>query len=292
MRRLAAAAVLAAIAWTQARALGEDTLPLGGETSQTIGLVLVRSGEFKMGSPETEIGRKRHEGPQTRVKITRDYWLGRTEVTQRQFEAVMFRNPSVTDLGPDLPVNNVSRHEAEEFCARLSSSTGRTVRLPTEAEWEFACRAGTETRYFCGDDEESLDAFAWFDGNSGGRLHPVGMKKSNPMGLHDMTGNAFEWCSNPYGPYPGGTSTDWRGPDSSPFGVLRPGVFYLDEFMCRSAARSFWPPDARDRYFGFRVLVEAGSGEAGAPAGDGSAGGASSTVSGGLSPQSARVLGK
>lgn len=274
-----------------ARAQTRDAIRLERATTATLELVLVRAGEFTMGSPESEVGRKRHEGPATRVRLTRDYWLGATEVTQAQFALVMRANPSV-QRGPDLPVNNVNRHEAAEFCARVSKASGRVVRLPTEAEWEHACRAGTTTRYFTGDEEEGLDEFAWFDGNSEGNLHPVGRKRPNPWGLYDMTGNAFEWCGNPYGPYPGGSVTDWRGPETSAFGVLRPGVFYLDDYMCRSAARSFWPPEARDRYFGFRVLVEAGSAGGSFEAGGDSGPGASEVESGGSSPHSARVLGK
>jgi formylglycine-generating enzyme required for sulfatase activity len=231
------------------------TMQLDLGSSVTMTLVRVHAGSFVMGSPRSELGREKNEGPQTRVKLTRDYWIGQTEVTQAEYWAVMGENPSVF-IGDSIPVNNVSWEEATAFCEAASDQTGRTVLLPTEAQWEYACRAGTTTPWITGEDHEGIADYAWFDGNSDGSLHPVGTKKPNPWGIHDMTGNATEWCRNWYYEYPGGEVTDPTGPETGDFAVLRPGVFYLDEFMTRSAARLFWPRTAKDKYYGFRVIVE------------------------------------
>jgi len=231
------------------------TMELDLGSSVTMTLVRVKAGEFVMGSPHSEVGRDKNEGPQIRVKLTRDYWIGQTEVTQTEYWAVMLSNPSIF-VGDALPVNNVSWEDATAFCEAASELTGRTVLLPTEAQWEYACRAGTTTPWITGDDHEGIADYAWFDGNSDGRLHPVGAKKPNSWGIHDMTGNATEWCRNWYYEYPGGTVTDATGPEGGDFAVLRPGVFYIDEFLTRSAARMHWPRTAKDRYYGFRVIVE------------------------------------
>lgn len=231
------------------------TMQLDLGSSVTMTLVRVRAGSFVMGSPRSELGREKNEGPQTHVTLTRDYWIGQTEVTQTEFWAVLGRNPSIF-TGDSLPVNNVSWEDATEFCAAASEFTGRSVLLPTEAQWEYACRAGTTTPWITGDDHEGIADYAWFDGNSEGVLHPVGAKKPNSWGIHDMTGNATEWCRNWYYEYPGGEVKDPAGPAKGDFAVLRPGVFYLDEFMTRSAARLHWPKDAKDKYYGFRVIVE------------------------------------
>lgn len=231
-----------------------DVSELDCGSSVTMRLRWIPPGEFTMGSPPDEIARYHWEGPQTRTILARGYWIGETEVTQAQYEALTGTNPSEF-RGADLPVGGISRIAAEAFCAALSQRTGRRVSLPTDAQWEYACRAGTTTRYSFGDEDEELVHFAWCDANAEGRLHPVARKKPNRWGLYDMHGNAWEWTADNYYPLPGGTQTDPRGPAEGDTAVLRCGVWYLDDFLLRSAHRSLWPPSAADRYFGFRVVV-------------------------------------
>jgi formylglycine-generating enzyme required for sulfatase activity len=206
--------------------MGEDAAtgppPPLKEITNSIGmkLVLIPKGTFTMGSPENEAGRIEDEG-EHQVTISRDYYLGVYEVTQEQYEQVMGTNPSyfqgdhVAERDPKTgvvkeidssnhPVEQVSWEDAVEFCERLSElpeekAAGRVYRLPTEAEWEYACRAGTNTKYSFGDDEGQLGDYAWFEANSGG-THPVGQKQPNAWGLYDTHGNVFEWCE--IGPSP------------------------------------------------------------------------------------------
>ena len=178
-------------------------------------LVLIPKGTFTMGSPESEQYRFELEA-QHEVTISKDYYLGLTEVTQGQYEKVMGTNPSyfrgnkVQGESSNHPVEEVSWEDAVEFCKKLSElpeekKAGRVYRLPTEAEWEYACRAGSKTAYSFGADSKSLVDYAWFRENSGYQTHPVGEKKANAWGLYDMHGNVWEWCSDWYGEYPKGT---------------------------------------------------------------------------------------
>jgi formylglycine-generating enzyme required for sulfatase activity len=148
--------------------------------------------------------------------------MGVTEVTQAQYEAVMGTNPSYFK-GQTNPVENAFWEDATEFCKKLSEKTRQTVRLPTEAEWEYACRAGTQTAFSFGDDPSALGDYAWHAGNSGERSHPVGQKKPNAWGLYDMHGNIWEWCADRYGKYPKGFATDPSGPTTGDTRVSRGG---------------------------------------------------------------------
>lgn len=179
-------------------------------------LLWVKPGEFTMGSSSEEPQRNKAEGPQTRVKISRGFWLGKTEVTQSQYEKVTGQNPShFKEQGKDLPVERVSWRSAMEFCKKLNErerSAGRLpvgyeYTLPTEAQWEYAYRAGTTGEY-----PEEPDAMAWHKENSGESTHPVGLRRPNPWGFYDMAGNVLEWTFDWFGPYPGGMVTDPKGP--------------------------------------------------------------------------------
>jgi formylglycine-generating enzyme required for sulfatase activity len=198
------------------------TLDLGN--SVTMKLVLIRAGKFMMGSPDSEQGRKDNEGPQHEVIITKPFYMGVTEVTQAQYEAVMVTNPSKF-RGPTNPVDSVIWAEAVEFCRRLSKRTRKTFRLPTEAEWEYACRAGSKTRFSFGDSESALGYYAWFASNGGRMTKPVGQKKPNAWGLYDMHGNVWEWCMDWHGPYSSGSSTDPQGAASGSLRVVRGGMW-------------------------------------------------------------------
>jgi formylglycine-generating enzyme required for sulfatase activity len=212
------------------------TLDLG--SGVTMKLVLIRAGKFVMGSPDSEQGRAANEGPQHGVVITKPFYMGVTEVTQAQYEAVMGTNPSAFK-GPANPVDSVKWYETVHFCRKLSEMTGKAVRLPTEAEWEYACRAGTKTRFSFGDSEGALGDYAWYMGNSGNKTQPVGRKKPNPWGLYDMHGNVAEWCADWYGPYSSEASTDPQAVGDSRVSegrrVVRGGAYgspVIDGFRC------------------------------------------------------------
>jgi len=236
------------------------TLDLGNKVMMK--LVLIPAGKFMMGSPATEGGRYSEEGPQHEVTISKPFYMGVFEVTQEQYEQIMGQNPS-TLKGAKKPVETVSWDEAVEFCKKLSQKTGKTVQLPTEAQWEYAGRAGTKTRFGFGDKDEDLGDYAWWggfdnNGNSGKQTHPVGQKKPNAWGLYDMHGNVFEWCSDWYGEdyYAKSPMTDPQGPDSGSVRVLRGGSWYSPPQHCRSAFRSRSSPGDRYDDIGFRVAVD------------------------------------
>jgi formylglycine-generating enzyme required for sulfatase activity len=234
----------------------ELSLDLGGGT--TMKLVLIPAGKFTMGSPETEADHKPEEGPQHEVTISKPFYMGVFEVTQAQFEAIMGKNPSKLKAFGN-PVENVSWDEAVEFCKKLSQKAKKTVRLPTEAEWEYACRAGTKTAFSFGDDASKLGDYAWFGENSGGNPHLVGQKKPNPWGLYDMHGNVREWCSDyAGGSYADAKNEDPQGPGPPPDGrrVQRGGPYNLPPLVYRSAVRDGLDPVNANQATGFRVVLD------------------------------------
>jgi len=209
---------------------------------------LLPGGTFTMGE-----GGEAHK-----VTLTKPFELGVYEVTQEQYQKVMGSNPSGFK-GPQNPVEQVSWNDAVAFCRKLSElpsekSGGYVYRLPTEAEWEYACRAGTTTTYSFGDSESELGAYAWYIDNSGRTTHPVGGKKPNAWGLYDMHGNVFEWCQDWLGDYPSGSVTDPTGAASGSARVYRGGSWDDYAGSCRSANRYRNSPEFRDDYLGFRVL--------------------------------------
>jgi formylglycine-generating enzyme required for sulfatase activity len=227
-----------------------DQLGTPGETTNSIGmkLKLIPAGTFTMSE-----GGEAHK-----VTLTKPFELGVYEVTQEQYEQVMGSKPSKFK-GPQNPVEQVSWTDAVEFCRMLSElpaekKAGYVYRLPTEAEWEYACRAGTTTKYSFGDSESELGDYAWYDENSRKTTHPVGGKKPNPWGLYDMYGNVYEWCQDWYGDYPSGSTTDPTGAASGSFRVLRGGCWNFFSDYCHSAFRFSYAPVIRYYYLGFRVL--------------------------------------
>ena len=213
---------------------------------------LIPAGKFKMDFGNLW-GTKAHQ-----VTLTKPFYLGVYEVTQEQYERVMGTNPSDFN-GAKNPVEQVSWEDAVEFCRKLSAlpeekAAGHVYRLPTDAEWEYACRAGTTTEYCFGDDENQLGDYAWYDENSGDRTHPVGQKKPNAWGLYDMHGNVWEWCQDWYGDLPAGAVTDPTGPSTGSNRVSRGGSWSLLSGFCRSASRDGDTPDLRSYDLGFRVL--------------------------------------
>jgi formylglycine-generating enzyme required for sulfatase activity len=230
-----------------------------------IKLVLIPNGTFMMGSPIEEEGRYDNE-VQHKVTISRDYYLGATEVTQGQYEKVMGTNPSKFQkqviLNKDssmYPVEKVSWEDAVSFCKRLSElpdekTAGRVYRVPTEAEWEYACRAESETSFHFGGSSKLSDDFAWF-GNSNKQTHPVGQKKPNAWGLYDMHGNVFEWCGDWFNEYPKGAVSDPTGPKEGVLRVFRGGSWQFGAASGRSATRFYTGPLGRGDWIGFRVAV-------------------------------------
>ena len=228
-------------------------------------MVFVPPGTFTMGSPPGEADRDSDEGPQTAVTISRGYWMGKYEVKQGEYLAVMGNNPSsfIGDLSR--PVEMVSWEDAVAYCAALTVrlhaagriATNVVYRLPTEAEWEYACRGWTSTRFGYGDDPSStnLTNFAWYGDNSNGRTHPVGQKLPNAWGLYDMHGNVWEWCQNRNGRYPGGWAVDPPGADTGSSRVIRGGGWYDFARFCRSANRSGYPDGTKHFLVGFRAVL-------------------------------------
>lgn len=231
------------------------TLTLGGGVN--LELVLVPAGRFTMGSPESESDRKSDE-IQHQVTISRPFYLGKNEVTQKQFRQVMNSNPSDT-RGEDNPVEKITWNGAGEFCEKVSKSTGTTVLLPTEAQWEFACRAGTTTRYYTGENEDNLKTAGWYWNAGKGRITiPVGSRDANAFGLYDTHGNVWEWCRDWYGDYSEKNETDPIGPQNGKKKVIRGGSWYSKASFCRSATRDDHSPDNSDNSIGFRIMMEVG----------------------------------
>ena len=225
----------------------------GGGEGPLPGMVFVDipGGSFMMGSPSNESNRESDEN-QHRVTLS-GYQMMTTEVTQGMWKAIMGNNPS-NWKGDNLPVEQVSWNDCQEFIKKLNQrDPGKNYRLPTESEWEYACRAGTTTRFYSGDRDSDLDRVGLYDGNSGRKTHPVGQKQPNAWGLYDMHGNVWEWCQDRYGNYPSGSVTDPPGPSSGSNRVGRGGGWYYDAGYCRSAFRSFDDPSSRYSALGFRL---------------------------------------
>jgi formylglycine-generating enzyme required for sulfatase activity len=235
-------------------------------------MVFIPPGTFRMGSPTNEVDRYDWEGPQTAVTISRGFWMGKYEVTQGEYLAVMGSNPSNFTGDTNLPVETVSWYDATGYCAALTErerlagriGTNCVYRLPTEAEWEYACRGWTSTRFSYGDDPgyTNLTDHAWYWDNSGGETHAVGQKLPNPWGLYDMHGNVWEWCQDWFDTYPGGIAVDPQGPATGSSRVIRGGSWYgwLDGARyCQSANRlGSNNPDNGYINVGFRVLLAPG----------------------------------
>ena len=246
-----------------------ENVPTNEMTVTLFGNVLMKfvwcpAGTFMMGSPDTEQDRDPDEGPQHQVTLTKGFWMSETEVTQAQWVAIMGSNPSHFTGDMSRPVEMVSWNdictESTGYLAKLNAANpGYGFRLPTEAEWEYACRAGTTTRFYWGDDSDySLIAdYAWYSENGGDTTHPVGQKMANAWGLKDMSGNAWEWCSDWYGSYASGAATDPTGPSTGTYRILRGGSS-SDNYYCRAAFRNcYYADDVGSTPYGFRLVAPA-----------------------------------
>jgi formylglycine-generating enzyme required for sulfatase activity len=216
--------------------------------------VFIPAGKFVMGSPPDEPGRDDDER-QHEANISKPFYMQTTELTQGQWKRVMEDNPSsFKDCGNDCPVEKVSWNDAQQFIEKLNQMEGKNkYRLPTEAEWEYACRAGSETAYSFGAEVDKLGKYAWYSDSSGGETKPVGKKLPNAWGLYDMHGNVWEWVQDWYGDYPSNSVADPKGPDRGESRVLRGGSWLNYARLTRSASRYGYGPDVRLNLIGFRV---------------------------------------
>ena len=222
-------------------------------------MVLIPAGEFLMGSPDSDKDASTGEKPQHRVRITKPFYLGKYLVTQEQWQAVMGSNPSCFE-GRKNPVEQVTWDKCQEFLGNLNGKFGTrrgTFQLPSEAQWEYVCRAGSKTHYCFGDNESGLGEYAWYDRNSGGMTHPVGEKKPNAWGLYDMYGNVWEWCQDCYdgGYYAHSPTDDPTGPLKGSTRVLRGGGWHNRDGGYRSANRGHFSPKHPGFDLGLRVSV-------------------------------------
>ena len=231
----------------------------------SLNMIWVEPGSFGMGSPENEIGRSNDEKLH-QVILTKGYWLGMSEVTQGQYKTVTGENPSGTQ-GMELPVEKVTWFEAISFCTKINElekiagrlPEGYEYSLPTEAQWEYACRAGTSTPLNSGKElsPNNMDEVGWYQGNSYLQTHPVETKQKNFWGFYDMHGNAWEWCRDWYSStyYEDAVMVDPKGPETGARRVLRGGSWSESMEDCRSAVRYYFNPNERANYAGFRLAL-------------------------------------
>jgi formylglycine-generating enzyme required for sulfatase activity len=220
--------------------------------------ILIPAGSFIMGADRYFEDAYDEEMPKHRVTLSPSFYLGKCEVTQGEWEAVMGNNPS-KNKARNNPVESVSWKDVQTFISRLNTKEGTNkYRLPTEAEWEYAARAGTKSAYSFGDETRPLGQYAWYQGNSGRQTHPVGQKQPNPWGLYDMHGNVWEWVQDWHGDYPKSAVTDPSGPSSGVYRVLRGGSWDDSARNLRSAYRFSYSPDDRFEFYGFRLARSLG----------------------------------
>lgn len=259
-----------------AKSLENFTIPLSRDVN--IDMIAIEPGTFTMGSPTNEIGRsKNYDETLHEVRLTEGYWLSKYEVTQAQYQAVIGTNPSDQQdymgeyygVGNNYPVYYVSWNAAKEFCEKLTEIEKKAGRLPegyeytlpTEAQWEYACRAGTTTALNSGkdltdrDECSNMDEVGWYGYNSADTTHPVGLKPPNAWGFYDMHGNVTEWCLDWEGDYPTSSVIDPVGPSTGLARVIRGGSWGYNAYSCRSAARLSNTPNSRWKNYGFRVAL-------------------------------------
>ncbi len=236
---------------------------MSGSFEDELGLrfVFIEPGAYLMGSPASESGRNDDETLHE-ISLSQGFYLQVTPITQRQWEAVMGANPSsFISAEADCPVESVSWYDCRQFIQRLNSMGSSTYRLPIEAEWEYACRAGSDCacsagevlELFCGLDH-NLNTLGYYCGNSGRKTQPVAQKSANAWGLYDMHGNVMEWCRDWYSGYAGGLQKDACGPNSGDSRVVRGGSWFSNAKNCRSASRFYWSPDRKSDFIGFRLV--------------------------------------
>ena len=235
-------------------ASGSNMISIPVKDGINIEMVKVEAGTFMMGATSEMKDPDDDEKPVHQVILTNDYYMGKYEVTQALWEAVMGSNPSIFK-GDNLPVETVSWNDCQEFISKLNSMTGRKFRLPTEAEWEYAARGGKKSRSYQYSGSSNISDVAWYDGNSGSKTHPVGTKQANELGIYDMSGNVYEWCLDWYGSYSSSSQTNPTGADSGSIRVFRGGGWYFNARDCRSSFRNYNAPVNRGRILGLRLVL-------------------------------------
>lgn len=232
-----------------------STVSLSTELNKLINnMVYVSGGTFTMGGT-SEQGSDAYDDEKPTHSVTlSSYYICKYEVTQALWRAVMGNNPS-NFKGDNLPVECVSWDDCQTFINRLNSYTGRNFRLPTEAEWEFAARGGNYSRHYKYSGSNYISDVAWYDGNSSNRTHPVGTKQANELGLYDMSGNVWEWCSDWYGSYSSYSQNDPTGPNSGSYRVNRGGSWRYGAWLCRSSCRFSSSPGLRFNFLGLRLVL-------------------------------------
>ena len=231
-----------------------DNISIPVKDGISIDMVRVEAGTFKMGATAEMKNPWVLEKPTHKVTLTNDYYIGKYEVTQALWQAVMGSNPSYFK-GDNLPVEQVSWNDCQEFLSKLNRITGKTFRLPTEAEWEYAARGGKKSRGCQYSGSNNLSDVAWYWDNSGSKTHAVGSKQSNELGIYDMSGNVWEWCQDWHGRYSKSSQTNPTGATSGSGRVSRGGCWIGDAGLCRSSYRSDDAPDDRNSDFGFRLVL-------------------------------------
>ena len=232
-----------------------STVSLSAELNKLINnMVYVSGGTFTMGGTSEQGSDAYNDEKPTHSVTLSSYYICKYEVTQALWCAVMGSNPAL-DKGDNLPVEQVSWDDCQTFINRLNSYTGRNFRLPTEAEWEFAARGGNNSRHYKYSGSNYIGDVAWYDNNSGNRTHPVGSKQPNELGLYDMSGNVYEWCSDWYGSYSSYSQNDPTGPNSGSERVLRSGSYFNDARDCRSSCRSDDATGGRYCHLGLRLVL-------------------------------------
>ncbi|MBR1447220.1 MAG: SUMF1/EgtB/PvdO family nonheme iron enzyme [Prevotella sp.] len=217
-------------------------------------MIRVEGGSFLMGSPDNDSEAYGDEKPQHRLTLSDYYYIGEMQVTQSLWKAVMGNNPSKWK-GDNLPVEQVSWNDCQEFIKQLNKKTGKTFHLPTEAEWEYAARGGNKSKGYKYAGSNDIKDVAWYGDNSGSNTHPVKGKKANELGLYDMSGTVWEWCQDWYGSYNSSAQTNPTGPSSGSFRVLRGGGWSSGARGCRVACRNYYGPDYRGSDIGFRLAL-------------------------------------
>lgn len=220
----------------------------------TYDMIMVKAGTFTMGATSEMKDPSSFEKPTHQVTLTNDYYIGKTEVTQALWKAVMGNSPSYFN-GDNLPVESVSWNDCQEFIFKLNSMSGQNFRLPTEAEWEFAARGGNNSNHYQYSGSNKLGDVAWYDGNSGNKTHTVETKQPNELGIYDMSGNVYEWCSDWFGNYSSSSLTNPTGPNSGSGRVNRGGSWVNDAGLCRSSFRSGSTPGYSSRNLGLRLVL-------------------------------------
>ena len=240
----------------QAPIANSDNITIPVKDGISIDMVRVEAGTFTMGATAEMKDPNDDEKPTHRVTLTNDYYIGKYEVTQALWKAVMGNNPS-NFKGDNLPVEKVSWDDCQEFISKLNRITGKTLRLPTEAEWEYAARGGNNSRGYQYSGSNNLSDVAWFRGNSGGKPHAVGTKQPNELGIYDMSGNVDEWCQDWYwyGAYSSSSQVNPTGANSGSYRVCRGGSWGCIARICRSSYRYCGTPVSRYTFLGLRLVL-------------------------------------